>query len=62
MNVPFITWCCIVGVVILIVALRLVKSSDYCVKAHHRMIERGTESEELFVPGDRFDDQAEYDE
>ncbi|MDE5941284.1 MAG: hypothetical protein K2H14_04155 [Muribaculaceae bacterium] len=60
MNIPLITWCCIAAVSVLIICVRLYHGFT----AHHhrhesrsrlhrnRIIEVGSESEELFIPGD----------
>ncbi len=68
MNVPLITWICIVAVFILALVLRM--RSTGCGHSrrqpsihHHRIIEVGNEWEEIYVPGDkRISDDYDYDD
>ena len=51
MNIPLITWCCIVGLVALLAAIRLRRS----------LISIGSEREEFFVPGDPINTDCDDD-
>ncbi len=50
-NLPIVTWCVIVAAMLIVVLVRSVKGF-YNLRLHHRLIEFGSEREELFVPGD----------
>ncbi len=61
MNLPLITWSCIVGLFAVIVLVRIVYHG-YNSRVHHRLFEIGTEREEFYVPGDRMKTyNGEYD-
>lgn len=53
MNVPLITWCCIAGLFVVILVVRLVRRASLCLNRPGRIFEIGTEREEMFIPGDR---------
>lgn len=54
------TWGCIVALLAIVIVCRVVfrginhYSSRRCPSRRHRIVEVGTESEELYAPGDRF--------
>lgn len=65
MNVPLITWCFILGLIVVIVVVRILCGISHSGKRHSvvhvrtrhssrhsHFLEMGQESEEFFVPGD----------
>lgn len=52
MNTPLVAWACIVGLFLLVFAVRFAKLFSFNAKGGHRFIEWGSEAEEFFVPGD----------
>ncbi|MDO4318995.1 MAG: hypothetical protein Q4C34_00325 [Bacteroidales bacterium] len=54
MNTPLITWSCIAALFIAIMLYNLIRAARHATRGsrHHRLIELGTEREELFLPGD----------
>ena len=62
MNVPLLTWSCVVALVIVMPLFRMIYNYGYCSHKKHRVIEIGTEREEMFAPGDRMRYQDEYDD
>ncbi len=65
MNVPLITWSCIVAVFLLALALRIYSVVRHSVHSSDRrkIFSIGREWEEIYVPGDRrIKDDYDYDE
>lgn len=62
MNVPFLTWICVVAFFIVMLVFRVIYDYGYCAHKKHRVFEIGSEREEMFVPGDRARYQDEYDD
>lgn len=62
MNVPLLTWSCVVALFIVIAVFRMIYAYGYCSHKKHHVFEIGTEREEMFVPGDRMKYQDEYDD
>lgn len=72
MNVPLITWCCIAIAMILLVVLRIcITARHNSVKQHNlqalptrnrrlKLFSVGSEREELFIPGDRMNNDIDY--
>ncbi len=52
MTIPFITWCAIVGIVVVTAVWSTARGRRAARLSHTRVFELGSESEELFVPGD----------
>ena len=50
-TTPLITWSCLVGGLILALAIKLIKAA-YRHSGQHHLIELGSEREEFFLPGD----------
>ena len=53
MTTPLLTWGCIVGLLIIILAVKLYRAAKLCPKEKGHIIDLMTEREEFFVPGDR---------
>lgn len=60
MNVPLTTWCCIASLFAVIFLVKLYSMLHSHLVAGHRLIEMGSEWEELYIPGDRLI-KGEYD-
>ena len=52
MEIPFVTWGCIVGMFVVILIVQLCRMVFTRVKGKHHVITVGSEREEFFVPGD----------
>lgn len=53
LNLPFLTWCAIVGVMMLLIICRVVKHLNQTQRqAGHALLQSGSEREEFFIPGD----------
>lgn len=52
MDTPLITWVCITALFAIAIIVRFVHAACHCARGRHRIIEFGTEREELFIPGD----------
>lgn len=52
MNYPLLTWCCVVGIIVLLIIVRFVHATGMGRRGHHPLFEIGSEREEFFVPGD----------
>lgn len=54
LNIPLITWCVIVAAMTVLITVRLFKNERGHMHTRHKghLIEIGSESEELFAPGD----------
>ncbi len=54
LNIPLITWCVIVAAMTVLISVRLFKNEHRHMQPRHRgrLIEVGSEREEVFVPGD----------
>lgn len=54
LNIPLITWCVIVAAMTVLITVRLFKNEHRHMHTQHKghLIEIGSESEELFAPGD----------
>lgn len=54
LNLPLITWCVIVAAMTVLITVRLFKNEHRHMHPQHKghFIEIGSESEELFAPGD----------
>ncbi len=53
MSLPFVTWCCIAGLFVVLLLVRLARMARVCFNRPGRIFEIGTEREEMFIPGDR---------
>ncbi len=63
MNVPLITWCCVAGLFVVILLVRLIRCAGLCFRHPQRIFGMGTEREEMFVPGDRLTvDDHDFDD
>ena len=62
MNVPLLTWSCVVGLFIAMIVFRIIYAYGYCSCRKHHVIEIGSEREEMFIPGDKTECQDEYDD
>lgn len=52
MEIPFVTWGCIVGLFVVILIVQLCRALVSHVKGTHHAISVGSEREEFYVPGD----------
>ncbi len=52
MDIPMLTWSCVVGLFILIVFVRLAHGFRVNAKGGHKLFELGSEREVFFIPGD----------
>ncbi len=64
MDIPMLTWSCVVGLFILIVFVRLAHGFRVNAKGGHKLLELGSEREVFFIPGDpvkpeEYDDDCE---
>lgn len=63
MDIPLLTWCGIVGCVVLLVAVRVVCSLRSGPDRRHGFIEIGSEREVFYLPGDPLKlKESEYDD
>lgn len=65
MNVPLITWSCIVAIIVIVFACRIYGSIRRTrhVAAHTKLFSVGQEWEEIYIPGDRMiKGDYDYDE
>lgn len=61
LNIPLITWCVIVAAMTVLITVRLFKNEHRHMHTQHsgHLIEIGSESEELFAPGDSMPNRRE---
>ncbi|MCM1067536.1 MAG: hypothetical protein NC418_08205 [Muribaculaceae bacterium] len=63
MTTPLITWSIITGFFIAVVIARLARAAVRCSRGEHRIVEIGSEREEIFLPGDIIRiDEHDYDD
>lgn len=52
MNYPLLTWCCVVGIIVLLIIVRSAYAIGMGRRGRRPLFEIGSEREEFFVPGD----------
>ena len=65
MNTPIIVWCCIIGLVAVVVILNFISAVRRHRNCCHNLLEIGSEREVMYVPGDElsnFSSDNDYDD
>lgn len=56
MTLPLFTWLVVVTAIVIIAVVHLYHTRHFGLRHDHKLIEIGRDSDEFFIPGDKFSD------